>query len=364
MSNQLEVISNTLRAPETTGKLMLALGYDDPQNAQAKNDAKRYAASVLAELGKMALDEKKRDILNCNPQSIVQTMVDAAKFRLMIDGRQHAHIVKYGNNATLQIGYRGYIAKIAEHYENTDLNVFPVWKGDVLEISGTDGFDRYTHHRAKAFNDDINDLDGVCGVLYYTKGGREFQKIVTMSKAEIGKIKNAAKVKTIWDAWYVEKAKVAAVKRICKLQFSSISIIQEMVAYDNQKHYDIEKPIDDTKPGSIVDNLNKGLATKQAENKSDNSDDVIDGTFTRDESDTAPQDAVIDTADNPDLQRIVKRICMAISAEQTEQGILDIFEMDFPLEIAEIKAASQSEYSKIVKMRDDRVNELRNGGLL
>ena len=108
MANNLQVISDTLRSPQTLRRVALAIGETD----EAQTQSKRYAASVLAELEKMALDPKKSQILNCSAQSIAQTMIDAAKFRLMIDGRQHAHIVQYGANATLQLGYRAYLYKV------------------------------------------------------------------------------------------------------------------------------------------------------------------------------------------------------------------------------------------------------------
>lgn len=267
MSQQLMILSDHLRAPETIGKLMLALGYDNPKDPAASNDAKRYAASVLAELEKMSLDSKKKDILLCSPQSIAQVMIDAAKFRLMIDGRQLAHIVKFGDTATLQIGYRGYIAKVAEHYEDADINVFPVYEGDKVHISGSDGYDQYTHERGNTFNDGETGFQGVIAVLYYRKGEKAFQKIITMSKTEIGKVRKAAKQDFIWSSWFIEKAKAAAVKRICKLQFASISILQEMIDYDNRHNFDQNKlAAPDIQAGSIIDNLNKAIEGKVEDN--------------------------------------------------------------------------------------------------
>lgn len=259
MANNLQIMSDAIRDPRTTGRLMLALGFEDQKNPSAKNEAAKYASSVLAELEKMAGDDKKKAILECSPQSIIQTMVDAAKFKLMIDGRQYAHIVKYGKEATLQIGYRGYIAKITEHYDDADLNVFPVYEGDTLTILGEDGYDKYTYSRGDVFADE-DKFKGVCAVLYYKKGGKEFQKIVTMNKKEIGQIRKSAKQDFVWSSWFIEKAKVAAVKRICKLQFASISILQDMISFDNSKNYNLDKEKDETKAGSIVENLNKEIA--------------------------------------------------------------------------------------------------------
>jgi recombinational DNA repair protein RecT len=259
MSNNLQIIADTLRDPRTTGRLTLALGYNDGANKEAKAEAAKYAASVLAELEKMANDDKKKDILLCSPQSIAQTMIDAAKFKIMIDGRQHAHIIKYGNTATLQIGYRGYIAKITENLDDADINVFPVYEGDTLNISDRNGIADYEYKKADAFAEE-DKFKGICAVLSYRKGERVFQKIITLTKKEVMQIKGTAKQKFVWDAWFIEKAKVAAIKRICKVEFNSIKVLQEMISFDNQTHHTLDKPAEEVKAGSIVDNLNKAIS--------------------------------------------------------------------------------------------------------
>lgn len=246
MSNNLQIISNTLRAPQTLKRLGLALSLDI-NNEGHKKTIQEYGASVLMEIEKSMSDPKK-DLSRCTPDSIVQCMIDSAKFKIKIDGRQHAHLVKYGSNATLQIGYRGFIAKIREVIPSSDVNAFPVYEGDELTISSENGFDTYTHKRGNPFASQ-KDLSGVVGVLYYQKEGKEFQRVVAMSLEEINKVKGCAKQSFIWDKWFVEKAKVAVIKRMCKLTFAEISAIQDLVEYDNKESFDMDagKPkIDET----------------------------------------------------------------------------------------------------------------------
>ena len=318
MANNLQVMADTIRNPQTTGRLTLALGYNDPKNQQAKTEAAKYAASVLAELEKMAMDDKKKVILECSPMSIVQTMIDAAKFRLMIDGRQHAHIVKYGKEATLQIGYRGYLAKITEHFDEADINVFPVYEGDTLTISGGDGYDTYEHNRLDPFEERFEKFKGICAVLYYKKGDKEFQKIITMTSREIAQIRKTAKQDFVWSAWLIEKAKAAAVKRICKLQFASISILQDMISYDNEKHHDPEKLTEEVKAGSIVDNLNKGISGA--------TDDVID-VEVKDVTQQPDKPSI-----SPEIEKMATSIRQAIKFEETKDGLDLIVGHDFKTE--------------------------------
>ena len=334
MSNALQVMADTIRDPRTTGRLALALGFDDAKSDKAKTEAAKYAASVLAELEKMATDEKKRAILECSPMSIIQVMVDAAKFKLMIDGRQYAHIVKYGKEATLQIGYRGYLAKITEHFDDADINVFPVYEGDTLTISGDNGFDTYAHNRLNPFEESLDKFKGMCAVLYYKKGDKEFQKVITMTAREIGQIRKSAKQDFVWSAWFIEKAKAAAVKRICKLQFASISILQDMISYDNEKHHDIEKAQTENKAGSIVDNLNKGISGA--------SDDVIDV----DVKDITPKEEK--PSIRPEIEKLATSIRQAINFEETIDGLDLIFSQDFKADFDLLKKESPSLFQELV----------------
>ena len=235
----------------------MALGYNADDEA-GKKEAFKYAASVLAEVEKTAGDDKK-DLTVCVPHSIAQTMIDAARFRVMIDARQHAHIVKYGKNATLQIGYRGYIAKLKEHYPDADFTVEPIFEGDKFSVSDDNGYQSYKMEKASPFGDNPEKMVGVFCCISYTNGDRKIQKITTMSKNEIGKVRKAAKQDFIWAQWFLEKAKVAVIKRACKVHFAAITGLQELIRYDNEHNFQIEKPEQEVKPGGIIDNLNKTI---------------------------------------------------------------------------------------------------------
>lgn len=276
-------ISTILKTNQTLGRLGLALGIDATKKEHEKT-LKEYASSVLMEVEKSMSDTKK-DLSRCTPDSIVQCMIDSAKFKLKIDGRQHAHIVKYGNNATLQIGYRGFIAKIRDVIPSSDINAFPVYEGDDLSLSSENGFDTYSHKRKNPFASE-KDLSGVVGVLYYKKEGKEFQRVVAMSKDEINKIKGCAKQTFIWDKWFIEKAKVAVIKRLCKITFAEISDIQELVEYDNKENYsmDIKPEVDES--AQLDEFTQKAMSEKN--------DDVIEGESVKDDEPPETKEPEID----------------------------------------------------------------------
>lgn len=382
MANNLTIIADTIRAPETMGKLMLALGHENGKDPAAINDAKRYASSVLAEVERTAGDSKK-DLTTCTPNSIVQAMIDAAKFRLMIDGRQHAHLVKYGAAAVFQPGYRAYLFKVKEAYPDADITVRPIYNGETVRIIDEGGDQTYSiQSEIDPFDVKDADFKGVLVSVVYTDNGRLIRKAQAVTKARIDRAKSAAKQDYIWKSDYVEKAKAAAIKAAFKIMFASIQGLQEMIRYDNEKHYDIEKPIEDTRPGSIVDNLNKSLAPETAV-QAPQSDDVIDGDFTTVEASDAPAASnaaesgdmfpgdmpspsasreTVPAMDEAETKRTVAAIKRSIAAEETVPGMSELWDKDFKDDIAKVQASSKAAYDHLVAARDARIAEIEKGG--
>ncbi len=278
MNQALETINNTIKSKAVMNRLAMALGYADAQSdPKGHAEARKYAASVLAEVERTA-GAKNNDLTKCQPESIAQSMIDAAKFRLEIDGRQYAHLISYGGKATFQIGYRGFIAKIAEYYQDVDYTDGAIYEGDQFSISEKDGFAEYTLERKDPFADESK-LVGVFVSISYTKGGRKFQKVATMNKAEIQKVRACAKQKFIWDAWYVEKALVACIKRASKKQFQTVSGLQEMIRYDNDSNFILtDGEFNKKEEDSITDNLNKQIAAEipKAKQDPDPDDEITD----------------------------------------------------------------------------------------
>ena len=228
-------IDNFLKTKEVTGKLKLALGDQE--------EAYKYIGSVLSEIQKSMSDPKK-DLSLCTPDSIGRAIVDAASFKLPIDGRGYAHLVKYGTTATFQVGYKGLIAKISEVYQNVNFTAEIVFKDDDLSISDVDGYQAYTHKKKNPFESNQANMIGVLAVLQYENHGKKYQKIVTMPKSEVDQIRKTAKQDYIWSAWYYEKAKVAALKRLCKINFATVMGLQELIAFDNNENHSVEaKPV-------------------------------------------------------------------------------------------------------------------------
>jgi phage RecT family recombinase len=189
--------------------------------------------------------DSKRDLSNCSPLSILTAVKQAVDLGLEIDSRQHCHLVKRNKNVgtkdkpkwteevQLQVGYRGYLYKIKEHYSDANFVVGLVRSGDTFLINKTDENDSFTHKEANPFDSSLNNIIGGYCYITYTLGGRKISKIITMSKQEINKIKDVAKAKDIWDTWFEEKAKVAIIRRACKLIFAGLT--QKLDEFNNDE---------------------------------------------------------------------------------------------------------------------------------
>jgi len=253
-------IENALRSRENTARLAIALGYNGKDEA-GKNEAFKYIASVLQEIKKtewvpgMDVKHKAKDLTLCGIDSIIQAIIDAATFRLPIDGRKLAYLVKYGTAAQFQPGYKGFLYKLGEFYNDLDFTAEPVFDGDELSLTDEGGYQTYSHKRADPFQDDLKNLKGLITCLtYVTTKGVKHSKTATLSKAEIDKIRGKAKQDYIWAEWFIEKAKVAGLKRLCKFNFATLMGVQDLVNYDNEKHF----VIDATPNGDKITPANSG----------------------------------------------------------------------------------------------------------
>lgn len=210
----------------------------------------KYVISVLNEIKKTTSDDKK-SLVNCTPDSIISAIKQACDLQLEIDGRQHCHLVKYNKNigtkesskwvseAQLQVGYRGFIYAIKRAYADANIDCKLVYEGDLFVVKSEGDTTTYSLEIKDPFAKREKIIGGYCHISY-TLGGRLVSFCETMSLAEINKIKAKAKQDSIWQEWFEEKAKVAIIRRACKIHFSGIQQIEQITEFDNQD-YDLEK---------------------------------------------------------------------------------------------------------------------------
>jgi len=263
MTNQLQVIEQKVKSATTMNRLAMALGYEAGTD-DGKNAARKYAASVLAEIEKSSGAEYG-DLTVCSADSVAQAMIDAANFRIQIDGRKFAHMeVRYNkgrkcSEAILQVDTNGFVAKIAEAFPDVEYSTSAVFDGDDLKITEQGDNKDYMLVRKNPFCSDVDKLQGVVVRISYTdKSGRRVNYVDTVNKTDLLAMKAAGKGMA-WKTWTIERMRTAALKRCCKWHFRKLSLLQEMIEYDNKKNYDLEKPAITPSAGSVIDNLNKSL---------------------------------------------------------------------------------------------------------
>lgn len=221
------------------GKLQNTLTEQLKKEFKNNPNCDRFIKSVLIEISKTQNDPKK-DLTQCTPVSIYTAIKKAIDLGLGIDARQHCHLVKYGNNADLQIGYRGFIYAIKREYPDANIIVNLVREGEVFEISREGDNVNYIHNGINPFGN-AKILGGYC-YISYTLGDRKVSKIESISEIELNKIRSKAKQDYIWKEWPEEKSKVAIVRRACKIIFAGLNnnLLDKMLNVDNQG-YDLEK---------------------------------------------------------------------------------------------------------------------------
>tara|TARA_R110002167_G_scaffold33510_2_gene107659 strand:+ start:4330 stop:5220 length:891 start_codon:yes stop_codon:yes gene_type:complete len=199
----------------------------------------KYINSVIFEIMKTQGDAKK-DLTVCTPKSIATSIKQACDLELEIDARQHCHLIKYGNEANLQIGYRGFVYSIKRAFADANIDVQLVYKGDDFKLSKEGDVTTYTLTRNNPFAPKTDVIGGFC-YISYSINGRLVSFCETVSLEEINKIKGCAKQQFIWNQWFEEKAKVAIIRRACKIHFAGISSgIEKMAEFDNQ-NFDLDK---------------------------------------------------------------------------------------------------------------------------
>lgn len=232
----------------------------------------KYVISVLNEIRKTTGDDKK-DLSKCTPLSIESAIKQACDLQLEIDGRQHCHLVKYNKNtgtkespkwvseAQLQVGYRGFIYSIKRAYPDANIDCKLVHEGDLFVVKSEGDTTTYSLEIKDPFAKKEKIIGGYCHISY-TLGGRLVSFCETMSLAEINKIKGKAKQDSIWQEWFEEKAKVAIIRRACKIHFSGIQQIEQITEFDNED-FDLEKVVEpeidtiDSEQGIEIGNLAK-----------------------------------------------------------------------------------------------------------
>lgn len=188
---------------------------------------------------------KNKDLRKCKKEQILQSVVDCLNLGLSLDKREHAYLVPrpyknkqtkaiIGYSATLQIGWRGYIYKISQQYPDFNIDEIKfVRTTDEFSVETVNGSRCINHKIADPFDNNEQNIRGIYCTASYTKGTRICEIAEFMSLAEITKIKSKSTMGNyIWKDWYEAMAKKSIIRKLCKINFASIT--KKMDDFDNQ----------------------------------------------------------------------------------------------------------------------------------
>jgi recombination protein RecT len=212
--------------PKNTIELVRSAGLQD-QVAKAlpnADDASRFMRCVITACN------KNPKLWDCTPASVASVILQAAQWGLMPDGH-HAHLIPYGNDATLQFDYKGILALVMRSGEVAHIHADIVCQND-----------KYRFNLGKA-EEHVVDLSKDRGEAYAVYAMVRFKDgetaAIQMSKAEVEAIRKASRSGSSgpWATYPMEMWKKTAFKRLAKWLPRLPRDVQEAIHKDNEAEY-------------------------------------------------------------------------------------------------------------------------------
>ncbi len=180
-------------------------------------------------------------LLNCNIDSLMAAVMQAAQLGLEPGLLGHCYIIPYKDQAQFQIGYKGMIdlARRSGHIQS--ISAHEVYENDYLKLKY--GLEEILEHIPYHLREDkqFDEPGEIKGFYMVAKFKDDGHQIHYMSKKEIDEhrdrsqnVQNAKryKYKTPWDTDYIEMAKKTVVRSAWKWLPISVEIAQQVQASD------------------------------------------------------------------------------------------------------------------------------------
>ena len=252
MNNQLQ------QQKETNIKQMLASKTKMIQSIIGdKKRADKFTATAL----QVALNP---DLENCTEESIINCLVGAAMLDLSPDKNVgQAYIYKYGNVATLQIGYKGWLTLL--YRSGYEIRTFPVFECDHFDVN-FNGWEM-DYKLTPNFNErDIGnfewEFENLKGIVVASKDlstgeiKRDFipQKVIEKMRKSSPNQKGD-KPTNIWQSWYLDMCAKSAIKKYKN----------QLALRDENTNIAIANTLEDNKNVDFEQTKNKGMIIEAKE---------------------------------------------------------------------------------------------------
>jgi recombination protein RecT len=217
-----------------------ALGGDDAK-------IERWKTLLMMEIN------RKPDLAECEPGSLIASTLEAAQFGLEFGPKQHGYLVPYKGKdgkkyCKFMPGYRGLIYSAKQSGETKELRAEAVYEKDSFEYEL--GLDKNLRHKPAAGV--RGPLVAVYAVVKFMDDNRDFE-VMDRAQVEHIKKKSPSEKDGPWVTDYDEMAKKTVIKRICK-RLDLGEKVASIVQYDNSEY-------------EIVDTTPKMLMPESTEKK-------------------------------------------------------------------------------------------------
>lgn len=209
-----------------------------------EKDVKRFLAYVdNAIREEKTKDADKRSVTKNNTDALYSLAVKYFNMGVTIDG---VNAVVSGYNMVM-VTYHGYKNAVLRVYPEAEVDIQLVREGDTFKFAKESGSVVYSHQIADPFEQQEKPIIGAY-VVFKTKRG-EF--LETLNKTDFDKMKNASKMKYLWESWASEFWLKSVIKRACKRHF--YDVVAEIDKDDNEQ-YGIEEKVkaSDNKKADII----------------------------------------------------------------------------------------------------------------
>jgi len=158
---------------------------------------------------------KAPELTECKVESVLMALYHTASLGLELGPLQEAHLVKFGGDAQLIIGYKGLLKLARNSGEITNIYAAAVYREDAFVwTQGTSPRLDHTPSLTGARND--SDLIAFYAVAFLR--GSDTPQVEVMTLAEVNKVRQSSRSGNggPWKQWFAEMGKKTVLRRLCK----------------------------------------------------------------------------------------------------------------------------------------------------
>jgi recombination protein RecT len=206
-----------------------------------------HEPEMVERFARVALTEfrKNADLANCTPQSIMASVMEAARLKLEIGGSlRQGYLVPYDRTCQFQASYIGLLELARRSGEFRDIDAILVNANDEFryERDSDRGGPLQVARPSLLHRPNLWDPGETIGVYVYAILWNGEPKFHSMTRAEVEKARSKSRARNslMWTEFWGEGAKKTVLKRFLKTQRLSPELA-DAIALDN-KEYDLETP--------------------------------------------------------------------------------------------------------------------------